>query len=111
MQYNLSVTEPLKFGSGNKVLHNAVGGSIGVFEGNGGDLRIGLAKQSVFDGERWLHTPQRLTVVIAAPQAAIAKIIEQHPDLESLINNDWIHLLQWQQGEPSHAFLPRRVAT
>ncbi|CUS49562.1 MAG: hypothetical protein HLUCCO02_10480 [Idiomarinaceae bacterium HL-53] len=104
MQYNLSVTEPLKFGSGNKVLHNAVGGSIGVFEGNGGDLRIGLAKQSVFDGERWLHTPQRLTVVIAAPQAAIAKIIEQHPDLESLINNDWIHLLQWQQGEPLMRF-------
>lgn len=100
MQYNLSVTEPLKFGSGNKVLHNAVGGSIGVFEGNGGDLRIGLAKQSVFDGKRWLHTPQRLTVVIAAPQEAIAAIVAKHPDLENLINNDWIHLLQWQQGEP-----------
>lgn len=104
MQYNFAVTEPTKFGSGNKLLHNAVGGSIGVFEGNAGDLRIGLARQSVFDGKKWLHTPQRLTVVIAADQALIARIVEQHDDLQQLVDNDWTHLLQWQQGQPLQRF-------
>lgn len=60
MQDNASVTDNLKYGCGNKVLHNAVGGNIGVFEGNGGDLRIGLAMQSLHDGEKWMHQPQRL---------------------------------------------------
>jgi uncharacterized protein YbcC (UPF0753/DUF2309 family) len=45
-QYHASVCEPERLGSGNKLLHNVVGGRIGVFEGNGGDLRIGLARQS-----------------------------------------------------------------
>ena len=48
------------YGSGNKLLHNVVGGNIGVFEGNGGDLRIGLPLQSLHDGKRWRHTPLRL---------------------------------------------------
>ncbi|WP_157981212.1 YbcC family protein [Aliidiomarina iranensis] len=104
MQYNMSVCEPLKFGSGNKVLHNAVGGSIGVFEGNGGDLRIGLARQSVFDGEKWLHTPQRLTVVIAAEQDSIADVVAEHKVLQQLIDNDWLHILQWQIGQPLMRF-------
>ena len=66
-QYFLSTTDNDRFGSGNKVLHNVVGGHIGVFEGNGGDLRIGLALQSLHDGERWQHEPLRLTVVVDAP--------------------------------------------
>ena len=64
MQYNLSTTDNFKFGSGNKVLHNAVGDHIGVFEGNGGDLRVGLAMQSLHDGSQWMHTPERLAVYI-----------------------------------------------
>ena len=40
MQYYASVVDNVKYGSGNKVLHNVVGGRLGVFEGNGGDLRI-----------------------------------------------------------------------
>ncbi|HEC73864.1 MAG TPA: DUF2309 domain-containing protein, partial [Methylophaga aminisulfidivorans] len=50
MQYHFSVTDNSFFGSGNKLLHNAVGQHIGVFEGNGGDLRIGLSLQSLHDG-------------------------------------------------------------
>ncbi|MEJ1267947.1 putative inorganic carbon transporter subunit DabA [Pantoea ananatis] len=46
--------DPQRLGSGNKVLRwYNVGGRIGVFEGNGGDLRIGLSRQSLHDGERW----------------------------------------------------------
>jgi uncharacterized protein YbcC (UPF0753/DUF2309 family) len=97
MQYNASVTDNNKYGSGNKVLHNAVGGNIGVFEGNGGDLRIGLALQSVHDGQRWMHTPQRLSVYIAAPKHAIETIVMKHQTVSELIDNDWLYLFNWDQ--------------
>lgn len=90
MQYNASVTDNLKYGSGNKVLHNVVGGHIGVFEGNGGDLRIGLSMQSLHDGRQWMHQPQRLSVYIQAPREAIADIIARHAVVRSLIENDWL---------------------
>ncbi len=92
MQYNASVTDNRKFGSGNKVLHNVVGGHIGVFEGNGGDLRIGLPMQSLHDGERWRHEPLRLSAYLAAPPEAIASVVERHEVLRSLTDNDWLHL-------------------
>ncbi|MEW9797053.1 YbcC family protein [Alteromonas sp. CYL-A6] len=97
MQYNASVTDNDKFGSGNKVLHNAVGEHIGVFEGNSGDLRIGLSRQSLHNGERWMHLPQRLSVYIAAPNDKIAEVIARHPMLQSLINNDWLYLFSWDR--------------
>ncbi|MDX1465622.1 MAG: DUF2309 domain-containing protein, partial [Halomonas sp.] len=92
MQYNASVTDNRKFGSGNKVLHNVVGGHIGVFEGNGGDLRIGLPMQSLHDGEQWRHEPLRLSAYLAAPTAAIDAIIARHEVLQSLVGNGWLHL-------------------
>jgi uncharacterized protein YbcC (UPF0753/DUF2309 family) len=76
MQYNASVIDNERYGSGNKVLHNVVGGNLGVFEGNGGDLRIGLPLQSLHDGERWMHDPLRLSVYIDAPAEAIAEIAD-----------------------------------
>ena len=50
LQYHASTVDNRRYGSGNKVLHNVVGGHLGVFEGNGGDLRIGLPMQSLHDG-------------------------------------------------------------
>ncbi|WP_417551768.1 YbcC family protein [Marinomonas fungiae] len=95
MQYNLSTTDNFKFGSGNKVLHNAVGDHIGVFEGNGGDLRVGLALQSLHNGEKWMHTPERLAVYIRAPKSFIEKIVKKHELLKNLINNQWLYVFQW----------------
>lgn len=113
-QYHSSTCEPQRFGSGNKVLHNVVGGKLGVFEGNGGDLRIGLSKQSLHDGERWIHEPLRLTVVIAAPNQVISSIINKHAVLQNLLHKGWLHLwsLQAEDGEThlyrytEHAWLP-----
>lgn len=70
--------DPERLGSGNKLLHNVLGGYLGVFESNGGDLRVGLARQSVHDGRRWVHEPLRLTGVIDAPAAAIEQVLAQH---------------------------------
>lgn len=91
LQYNGSATAPEVFGAGNKLLHNVVGG-IGVFEGNGGDLRVGLPMQSMHDGERLRHDPLRLSVVVAAPTEAITDVLERHPQLKALFDNGWLSL-------------------
>lgn len=95
LQYYASVTDNVKYGSGNKLLHNVVGGGIGVFEGNGGDLRIGLPLQSLHDGKEWRHQPVRLSVYIAAPRGAIAAIVAKNKAIADLVNNDWLFLFQW----------------
>ncbi len=97
-QYHASTCDPQRLGSGNKLLHNVVGGRIGVFEGNGGDLRIGLARQSLHDGERWRHEPLRLTVVIDAPAASIERVIDRHDAVRQLVDHDWLHLWRFAEG-------------
>ncbi|MEZ5559533.1 MAG: DUF2309 domain-containing protein [Pseudomonadales bacterium] len=94
MQYNASAADNLKYGSGNKVLHNVVFGNPGVFEGNGGDLRIGLPLQSLHDGARWMHRFQRLSVYVSAPAEAIADIAARHDTVRQLIDNDWLFLFR-----------------
>ena len=94
MQYYGSVVDNRHYGSGNKVLHNVAGGSVGVLEGNGGDLRVGLAMQSLHDGTRWIHEPMRLNVVVEAPESAIDAIIERHEMVRQLIENTWLYFLR-----------------
>jgi len=93
-QYYASTVDNRRFGSGNKVLHNVVGARLGVFEGNGGDLRIGLPLQSLHDGKRWMHTPLRLSVFIEAPREAMDQIIARHAHVRQLVENEWIFLFQ-----------------
>jgi uncharacterized protein YbcC (UPF0753/DUF2309 family) len=103
MQYFASTVDNHRYGSGNKTLHNVTGGRVGVFEGNGGDLRIGLPWQSVHDGEHWRHTPLRLTVVIEAPRAAIAGVIARHTTVRQLVDNRWLYLVRLE-GERAEAY-------
>jgi uncharacterized protein YbcC (UPF0753/DUF2309 family) len=99
LQYYASTVDNLRYGSGDKVLHNVVGGHIGVFEGNGGDLRIGLPLQSLHDGKRWVHTPLRLSVFIEAPRAAIDGVLEKHAQVRDLVANGWLSLFQLDAEE------------
>jgi len=91
LQYYGSVVNNKVFGSGNKVLHN-VTGTIGVLEGNSGDLKVGLPLQSVHDGVRFVHEPLRLNVFIEAPLDAINGVIARHEMVRQLADNRWIHL-------------------
>jgi uncharacterized protein YbcC (UPF0753/DUF2309 family) len=100
-QYYASTVDNLRYGCGDKVLHNIVGGHLGVFEGNGGDLRIGLALQSLHDGERWVHSPLRLAALIEAPREAIDGILEKHPKVKELVDNEWLHLFQLDRATRS----------
>ncbi|MFY8274562.1 YbcC family protein [Pseudoalteromonas sp. SSDWG2] len=95
MQYFASTVDNHRYGSGNKTLHNVVGGRMGVFEGNGGDLRIGLSMQSLHDGTEWRHEPLRLTVVIDAPEQAIASVINNHDIVKQLVDNQWLYLARF----------------
>ncbi|MCK0165728.1 DUF2309 domain-containing protein [Marinobacter sp. S6332] len=97
LQYFASVTAPEVYGAGNKLLHSVVGGNLGVIEGNGTDLRIGLPLQSVHDGTYWRHEPLRLTVLIDAPRERIQAIMKRQPDVARLVKNEWLWL---------HRFLP-----
>lgn len=92
LQYYASTVDPLRYGSGNKVLHNVVGGRLGVLEGGQGDLRIGLARQSVHDGSAWRHEPLRLSVFVEAPTDAIDAVLARHRSVDDLVRNEWLHL-------------------
>jgi uncharacterized protein YbcC (UPF0753/DUF2309 family) len=91
LQYYGSTVNNRAFGAGNKVLHN-VTGTIGVLEGNAGDLRTGLPWQSVHDGTRFVHEPLRLNVFIAAPIVALNDVITKHDAVRNLVDHRWLHL-------------------
>jgi hypothetical protein len=97
LQYYGSRVNPDLLGSGNKVLHNVLGG-IGVVEGNGGDLRVGLPLQSIHDGQRFVHEPRRLSVFIEAEPHKITQVLEAHPSVRQLFDHGWIHLFCLQGG-------------
>ncbi len=94
MQYFASTVDNQRYGSGNKTLHNVVGGVVGLFEGNDGDLRHGLSKQSLHDGEHWRHAPIRLSVYIVASRVVIGHIISKHALLTRLVNHCWLYVFQ-----------------
>ena len=98
-QYYASTVDPVRYGSGDKVLHNVVGAHIGVFEGNGGDLRIGLPLQSLHNGQRWMHMPLRLSVFIEAPRKAIDAVLEKHAHVRALVQNGWLSLFQIDEAQ------------
>ena len=105
LQYYASTVDNRVYGCGNKVLHNVVG-TIGVLEGNGGDLRVGLPWQSVHDGERLVHEPMRLNVVIEAPIAAMNAIIAKHALVRTLLDNGWLHLYALgDEGAVTHRYI------
>jgi uncharacterized protein YbcC (UPF0753/DUF2309 family) len=96
LQYYASTVAPDLYGSGNKLLHNVVGG-IGVYEGNGGQLRTGLPIQSVSSGDAFGHEAARLTVCIDAPTDAISDVLAKHADVRALFDNGWLHLLAFDE--------------
>jgi uncharacterized protein YbcC (UPF0753/DUF2309 family) len=97
LQYYGSTVNNRAFGSGNKVLHN-VTGTIGVLEGNAGDLKVGLPWQSVHNGRRFMHDPLRLSVFIAAPLEAINGVIAKHEMVRQLVDHRWLHLFAMGRG-------------
>ncbi|MDN5270776.1 DUF2309 domain-containing protein [Chloroflexus sp. MS-CIW-1] len=105
LQYYGSTVDNRVFGSGNKTLHNVVG-TLGVLEGNSGDLRVGLPWQSVHDGAKYVHEPLRLHVLIEAPIDAMTAIIAKHEQVRQLLDNGWLYLFALDdRGNVSHKYV------
>lgn len=105
LQYYGSALAPSTFGGGNKLIHNVTGG-IGVVEGNGGRLRAGLPLQALHDGEKPAHEPLRLSVIIEAPEKAIADVLARHPEVKALFDNGWLHLFALKDGQIAARYRP-----
>lgn len=93
LQYYASTVDNRRFGSGNKVLHNVVG-TLGVLQGNGGDLQTGLPWQSLHDGRKFVHEPVRLSVFIEASRESLEGVIAKHEPVRQLLDNGWVHLFR-----------------
>ena len=92
LQYFASTVDNDALGCGDKALHHRVG-TIGVVLGNGGDLRTGLAKQSVHAADgAWHHEPLRLQVVVEADAGKIDGVIAAAPSVRDLVDNGWVRL-------------------
>jgi uncharacterized protein YbcC (UPF0753/DUF2309 family) len=91
LQYFASTVNNQLFGSGNKTIHNVVG-TLGVWQGNGGDLQVGLPIQSLHDGHDWRHEPLRLSVFIEATRESMNQVLQKHPTVRELVQNGWLHL-------------------
>jgi len=102
LQYYASTVNNGMFGSGNKVTHNVVG-TLGVCQGNSGDLQVGLPFQSVHDGKKWMHEPLRLHVFIEAPRARIAAVLAKHENVRQLVDNGWLLLFAIEEEGGSYS--------
>ena len=92
LQYFASTVDNRVFGCGTKTLHNRVG-TLGVVVGNGGDLRTGLAMQSVHSADgRWFHEPLRLQVVVETEPDRLDEALAALPGVRDLVENGWIRL-------------------
>ncbi len=108
-QYLFSTIDNQRYGSGDKVTQNLIG-RIGVVQGNGGDLKVGLPRQSLFkDDGTPFHVPQRLLAIVHAPTDRVARVVEANDILGRLFGNGWVQLVvidpetgrasRWREGE------------
>ena len=92
MEHYFSTVDNEVYGSGSKIYHNVVG-RLGIMSGPWSDLRLGLARQTVMNGERAYHEPIRLMTIIEAPRERIDKLIARHEVLRRYYHNEWVHLV------------------
>jgi len=109
-QYYFSTVDPEVLSAGDKTVHNVVAG-IGVCLGTGGDLQVGLPRQSLFDGQLPYHEPMRLLTVIQAPRERVDAVVARNPLLQELFDGEWVGLAQrddetdqWRLRRPGGAW-------
>ena len=92
MEHYFSAVDNEVYGSGSKIYHNVVG-RFGIMSGPWSDLRLGLAQQTVMNGNTPYHEPMRLLTVVAAPRERLDKLIARHEVLQHYYHKEWVHLI------------------
>jgi uncharacterized protein YbcC (UPF0753/DUF2309 family) len=112
MEHYFSAVDNEVYGSGSKIYHNVVG-RLGIMSGPWSDLRLGLARQTVMNGEAPYHEPMRLLTIIEAPRERIQKLIARHEVLQHYYHNEWVHLVAldpedgiWYRYRPDATWSP-----
>jgi len=98
MEHYFSAVDNEVYGSGSKIYHNVVG-RLGIMSGPWSDLRLGLARQTVMNGEVPYHEPMRLLTIVQAPRERIDKLIARHDVLKRFYHNEWVHLVALEPEE------------
>ena len=91
MEHYFSTVDNEVYGSGSKIYHNVVG-RLGIMSGPWSDLRLGLARQTVMNGQMPYHEPMRLLTIVEAPRDRIDELIGRHELLRHYYHNEWVHL-------------------
>jgi len=92
MQYYFASVDNATWGSGSKVTQTPVGNNV-VAQGNGGDVGLGLPRESLVDVHgRLQHQPLRLATVVEAPVERVQGLVAEHAHLDDLVANDWLTL-------------------
>jgi uncharacterized protein YbcC (UPF0753/DUF2309 family) len=98
MEHYFSTVDNEVYGSGSKIYHNVVG-RFGIMSGPWSDLRLGLAWQTVMNGDVPYHEPMRLLTIVEAPRERIEKLIARHEVLQHFYHNEWVHLVALEPDE------------
>ena len=98
MEHYFSTVDNEVYGGGSKVYHNVVG-RIGIMSGPWSDLRLGLAWQTVMNGDVPFHEPMRLLTIVEAPREQLEKLIARHEVLQHFYHNEWVHLVALEPEE------------
>jgi len=102
--YYFSTVDNNTYGGGSKITHN-ITGKFGVVQGNGGDLKIGLPLQSLFQSDDTMyHRPLRLSVMIQAPISRVSEILSRNENLRTLLDNEWIYLMVMDPEQGNEIF-------
>ena len=102
--YYFSSVDNHVFGGGSKIIHN-ITGKYGVLQGNGGDLKMGLPLQSLYQSDKEIyHQPLRLSVFIQSPIERINDILLKNENLKRLIDNEWIYLFVSDPNKQNETF-------
>ena len=112
MEHYFSAVDNEVYGSGSKIYHNVVG-RFGIMSGPWSDLRLGLARQTVIDGDRPYHEPMRLLTVVEGPRGRLDELIARHEVLQHFYRNAWVHLVAldpedavWYRYQPTGTWNP-----
>ncbi len=92
LEHYFSTVDNETYGSGSKVSHNVVG-RFGVLFGNGGDLRIGLPRQTVFGEHGFHHEPMRLLTIVAARREKVHELLRRNLALRDPFDRRWALLV------------------